>query len=174
MSPFDRSEYEIRPYGTSDWPQFRDIRLEMLADAPLAYVEMLACAQQHGDDDWRARAAWADEPHRLGLAGVLTDSGRWIALARCSVFDEHDDRAFVFNVYVALKFRGRGVADHLLDRVERWAREEGHSALFLYVHEDNARAIAFYRRRGYDFTGVREPYKLQPSQSELEMRLPLR
>jgi len=34
--------------------------------------------------------------------------------------------------------------------------------------------LPFYRRRGYDFTGVREPYKLDPPQSELEMRLPLR
>jgi ribosomal protein S18 acetylase RimI-like enzyme len=173
MSAFDRSGYEIRPYGASDWRQVRDIRLEMLDDTPLAYVETLAGAARHSDGDWRARAAWADEPHRLGLAGVLTGSGRWIALARCAVFDDYGGRAFVFNVYVARDLRGRGVADDLLDRVERWAHEEGHQALFLFVHEDNARAAAFYRRRGYGLTGAREPYHLDPSKSELEMRLPL-
>jgi ribosomal protein S18 acetylase RimI-like enzyme len=146
----------------------------MLADAPLAYVETLADARQRSDDDWRARAAWADEPHRLGLAGVLTGTGRWIALARGSVFAELGDRAFVFNLYVAPDFRGRGVAHDLLDRVESWALGEEHPALFLYVHEGNARAIAFYRRRGYTFTGAREVYQPDPSQSELEMRLPLR
>lgn len=170
----DRSGYEIRRYGAGDWRGLRAIRLEMLADTPLAYVESLADARQYTDDEWRARAAWADEPHRLGLTAVLTGTGRWIALARCAVFGEFDDRAFVFSVYVAADFRGRGVADQLLDRIEGWAREEGHAALFLYVHQDNARAIGFYRRRGYRFTGDGEPYKLDRSKFEREMRLPLR
>ncbi|NJC66091.1 GNAT family N-acetyltransferase [Planosporangium flavigriseum] len=146
----------------------------MLADTPLAFIETLASARRHSDDDWRERAAWADEPHQLGLAAMLADSGRWIAHARCSSVPDLDQRAFIFSVYVAPAFRGRRVADDLFDRVERWAHEEGHPALFLHVHEDNARAIAFYRRRGYDFTGAREPYALDPAQTELEMRLPLR
>jgi ribosomal protein S18 acetylase RimI-like enzyme len=174
MSAVDRPGYEIRRYAAADWRQVRDIRLEMLADTPLAYVEALADAQRYGDDEWRARAAWADEPNHLGLAGMLIDNGRWIALARGAVPCELDGHAFVFSVYVAPDFRGRGVADRLLDRVEEWARDEGNRALYLYVHQDNARAIAFYARRGYAFTGAGEPYKLDRSQLEREMRLPLR
>jgi hypothetical protein len=66
------------------------------------------------------------------------------------------------------------VAADLLDRIEPWAREEGHPAQFLFVHKGNAQATASYQRRGYDFTGAREPPCWAPSQSELEMRLPLR
>jgi len=171
MRASDPSEYEVRPFNASDWPQVRDIRLEMLADSPTAYVEKLADAQQRGDDHWRARAATADQPHWLGLAGVSIATGRWIALARSAVFADRDDRAYVFNVYVAPAYRGRGVADDLLDVVEHWARGEERPALFLFVHELNARAIAFYQRRGYDFTGARTSYPLDPSQSELEMCL---
>jgi ribosomal protein S18 acetylase RimI-like enzyme len=53
--------------------------------------------------------------------------------------------------------------------VEDWARGEG-NALTLLVHEDNDRAIAFYRRRGYELTGRTVPYNLDPSKNELEMR----
>jgi ribosomal protein S18 acetylase RimI-like enzyme len=80
------------------------------------------------------------------------------------------ERAFVFGVYLAPDLRAHGIADDLFDRVERWVHAEGHHDLHLYVHESNARAIAFYRRRGYTFTGGREPYRLDPTQSELEMR----
>ena len=182
MSGVDRRGYEIRRFGAADWRRVRDLRLEMLADSPLAYVESLADAKRRTDDEWRARAAWADGPRRLGLAAVLTavltdvltDEERWIAQARAGAFADRDNRAYVFNVYVTPGFRGAGVADDLLDHAERWAREQAHPALFLFVHEHNARAIAFYRRRGYQFTDAREPYLYDPSQSELEMRLLLR
>lgn len=173
VSASDRSGYAIRRYGAAQWRQLRDIRLEMLADSPLAYVEPLSSARQRSGQDWRDRAAWAGQPHRLGVAGVLRGTGRWIGLACGSVFDDRGGRPFVFSVYVAPDFRGRGLADDLLQRVEGWAREQGHPALFLYVHQANARAAAFYQHRGYHFTGARETYPLDRSQSELEMRLPL-
>ena len=74
-------------------------------------------------------------------------------------------------VYVAPDGRGRasGVADVLLDAIEDWATGRG-STLSLHVHEDNARAIAFYERRGFTFTGRSAPYDLAPSRLEREMR----
>jgi GNAT superfamily N-acetyltransferase len=161
----------IRRYAGADWRRLRDIRLEMLADTPLAYVESRSDAEAYDDERWRERAAWADEPHHLGLA--VEHDGRWIGLACCAARPDFEDRAFVFSVYVAPGFRARGVADTLFDRVEDWARAEGHRDLFLFVHEDNPRAAAFYRRRGYVPTGAGEPYRLDPTKSELELRLPL-
>lgn len=163
--------YEVRLIGARDWRQVRDIRLEMLADTPLAYVEPLETARRRSGEEWRARVAQANGPGRVDVACVLAGTGRWVGVARGAAFADRDDRPFVFSVYVAPAFRGRGVADTLLDRVEGWAHERGHPALYLFVHEDNARAIAFYRRRGYGLTGHREPYPIDPSRSELEMRL---
>ena len=73
-------------------------------------------------------------------------------------------------VYVAPGHRGRdaGVADALLDAVERWAAGHG-TTLRLHVHEDNPRALAFYERRGFVRTGHTEPYGLDPTRSEIEM-----
>lgn len=169
----DGGEYRIRRYGAADWRPLRDVRLEMLADTPLAYVETLDEAQRRPDDEWRERAAWADDPHRIGLAVELSESGRWVGLARCSVFDEFDHRPFVYSVYVARPLRGTGLADELLDLAEGWARAQGHGELYLYVHQDNARAIAFYRRRGFVETGNRVPFPQDPRQAEHEMRLTL-
>ena len=43
--------------------------------------------------------------------------------------------------------------------------------MLLEVHEDNASARAFYRRRGFTETGQRKPYPLDPSADELVMAL---
>jgi ribosomal protein S18 acetylase RimI-like enzyme len=163
----------LRRYGAADWRRFRDLRLEMLADCPIAYVETLAEAQQLTDEQWQRRAGWADEPHHVGLAADDPDSDRWVGLARGSSFDEFDRRPFVFSFYVAPSHRGTGLADALLDGIAEWTRSEGHRELYLFVHQHNARAIAFYRRRNFEFTGVLAPYPQNLAEVEREMRLQL-
>jgi RimJ/RimL family protein N-acetyltransferase len=60
----------------------------------------------------------------------------------------------------------------MVDDVCRWAREEaGVHRLHLYVHEDNVRARAFYRRYGFVETGATMPYDLDPAKLEIEMEL---
>jgi ribosomal protein S18 acetylase RimI-like enzyme len=50
-------------------------------------------------------------------------------------------------------YQGRGVASALLAEAERAALERGVVTMRLEVRVDNERAIALYRRRGYDFQG---------------------
>ena len=68
--------------------------------------------------------------------------------------------------------RGEQPNSALLDAVLVWAREHG-DALRLEVHEENARAIAAYERRGFRRTGVSRPYNLDPRALEIEMSIPL-
>jgi len=60
---------------------------------------------------------------------------------------------------VAPSMRGIGLADLLLDRFEL----DGDS-FSLHVHRDNARAIQFYRRRGYSFVGPEVEYRVMTRQ----------
>ncbi|MCW2529673.1 MAG: acetyltransferase [Pseudonocardiales bacterium] len=166
--------FSVVTIDESHWPQVRDVRLEMLADTPLAYVESLATAQTHDDAEWRFRARRSASPGSIGVAAVEAGSDRFVAVMHGATF-RGDGRPLLVGVYVAPAYRGRvhGVADALLDRIEEWGRSEGHPELFLQVHESNERAIAFYRRRGYAFTGETEPYPLDESQTELEMKIAL-
>ncbi|WP_432698273.1 GNAT family N-acetyltransferase [Marinobacterium sp. YM272] len=55
----------------------------------------------------------------------------------------------IHDVIVASEFRGRGLADQLLDAAEAVARRNGCCKLTLEVLEGNGRAQAVYRRKGY-------------------------
>jgi GNAT superfamily N-acetyltransferase len=55
----------------------------------------------------------------------------------------------VEQVYVSSAHRGTGVADALLDEAERQVRANGHAEAWLAVVAGNARARAFYERRGW-------------------------
>ena len=154
----------------ADWRSVRDLRLEMLRDTPIAFMETVEAAEAHSEETWRMRANRGNTPDSVQLVAVDA-SGRWVGTMSGFVDRLDVGGALLAGVFVSPSARGRqsGVADALLDAVEDWARGQG-TTLTLNVHEDNEHAIAFYRRRGYDLTGRTIPYNLDPTRNELEMR----
>lgn len=161
--------FDVRPMAEADWERLRELRLEMLADTPIAYLETLETARGHGERHWRRSAA--GRPSGVKLAAE-TPAGRWVG-TMAGVLAEGVPTLVA--VYVSPDFRGRrtGVTDALLDAVEAWAREHG-DQLRLEVNEFNPRAIAAYESRGFVRTGRTLPYPLEPPSLELEMVKSLR
>ncbi|MEL4319462.1 GNAT family N-acetyltransferase [Leifsonia sp. YIM 134122] len=167
--------FSIRPTVADDWEQVRALRLEMLADTPIAYAETRGHALEEPESEWRMRGARGLTDHGTSLVAI-DESGRWIgAMAgylpdAADGADGHEAGPLLVGVYVAPDVRGRdaGVTDALLAGIEAWARTHG-DTLTLHVHEDNARAIAAYERRGFERTDAEIPYNLDPAKLELEM-----
>jgi GNAT superfamily N-acetyltransferase len=61
--------------------------------------------------------------------------------------------------YVDAAWHGRGVSHALMEHVIAHAAGGGHDALWLGVWERNARAIAFYRKWGFELAGSK-PFQL--------------
>ena len=159
----------VRRITVEDWEQVRALRLEALADTPIAYLETVEDARAKDDASLRARAA-------RGAPGG--DSFQVLALAGerpvgTSVSFTSDERAWLAAVYVSPAFRRTGLLARLVEPCAAWARDQGRDELLLEVHEDNPRARAAYARLGFVETGRSRPYPLDPSGLELEMALPL-
>ncbi|MFD0276459.1 GNAT family N-acetyltransferase [Kitasatospora sp. NPDC127111] len=166
-------DHRIERIGPGDWERMREVRLAQLLDTPMAFMETYETALGHDEDEWRSRVERVSAAGSVGFAAVAAD-GRWVG-TMISLTPEPEE-ALLVGVWVEPAYRGRGlgVTDGLLDAVLGWAREEaGARRLVLRVHEDNPRATAFYRRRGFAFTGRSEPYELDPSSLLVEMALPL-
>ncbi|MBP1137594.1 ribosomal protein S18 acetylase RimI-like enzyme [Arthrobacter sp. PvP023] len=158
-----------------EWASLRAVRLEMLADTPTAYVESLASAQAQTEGQWRSRAAAMTAPGSVTF--VAEDGSRtnvFCGLMRVVVKHSQEPnrqrQAMLISVYVAVPYRGSGLADEMLGRsVEAAAGELECGLLQLGVHEDNTRALAFYARHGFGDTGRREAYALDPGKKEIIM-----
>jgi|RhiMetdeSRZDD1v2_1073273.scaffolds.fasta_scaffold199287_2 diamine N-acetyltransferase len=55
--------------------------------------------------------------------------------------------------YVDRQFHGKGVAQTLMQACLDRARQSGHGTVYLGVWDNNHRAIAFYRKFGFDVVG---------------------
>ncbi|XAS68416.1 N-acetyltransferase [Micrococcaceae bacterium Sec5.7] len=174
----------IRRLAAADWEALRAIRLEMIADTPKAYVESLESARAQSDAQWRHRAEMMAGPSSITLVAdgreedCSPPGNGFFALMRVVVKVPQDGnlpkQAMLVSVYVAPGLRGSGLADEMLRQsVCAAANELGAGVLELGVHEDNARAMAFYVQHGFTDTGRREPYPLDRSSSEIIMELPL-
>jgi ribosomal protein S18 acetylase RimI-like enzyme len=88
----------------------------------------------------------------LGFLMVADDDGAIAGYASCTFgFDlEFGGRdAFLTELIVAARWRGRGIGPALVDALEVEARACDVHALHLLARTDNASALAIYKARGY-------------------------
>ena len=160
---------ELRRVAADDWPDLRTLRLEALADCPVAFCERLPDAEAAPDSNWRQRAV------RGAAGGDRVQVMAWVdgrPAATAGGFLDNGD-AVLFGVYVTPSLRGQGLLAQLVDSVAQWGAAQGAGRLRLLVHETNGRAAAAYARLGFSCTGHREPYPLLPATDEVEMARPL-
>src|SRR5205823_12536503 len=60
-----------------------------------------------------------------------------------------ETNAFVYDIWVAPEFRGRGIGKALVEWAAEWARSRGHRKIKLEVGEGNARARHVYEALGF-------------------------
>jgi GNAT superfamily N-acetyltransferase len=94
-------------------------------------------AEARTDESFRTRAS--ERVGEMTVAVVEEDVAGFVLVV--------DDE--VEQVYVSASHRGTGVADALLGEAERQVRANGYSTAWLAVVAGNARARAFYERKGW-------------------------
>lgn len=50
--------------------------------------------------------------------------------------------------------QGKGAGSALLEEAEKMTRNHGKNKLYLYVHQKNKKAIGFYLKHEFDFSGI--------------------
>jgi RimJ/RimL family protein N-acetyltransferase len=161
----------VRRVTVADAAMARSLRLEMLADAPLAFIERLdeAAARPHhafgatladrAEGDSAAVFVAAADGRLVGQAGGWTPPGT-------------TGVTLVFAVYLSPPWRGVGLLGRLVDAVADWSVAAGRPVLELEVLSTNHRAIRAYERLGFADTGQRIRHPRIPVLTELRMRRP--
>ncbi|MET8971724.1 GNAT family N-acetyltransferase [Streptomyces hydrogenans] len=164
-------EHLLRPIRSGEWERVRELRLAAVQDpvASLAFVESYEEAAALSDDFWQERAAGGSEDRGTWIRQFVAEApdGSWAGTLTALVERPEDGRALfgevtepqasVVGVYVRPEARGAGLVDALL-RVAvgwSWSQEPPLSRVRLFVHEENERAAAAYRRFGFTPTGGR-------------------
>jgi GNAT superfamily N-acetyltransferase len=139
---------------------FREVRLAALQDAPHAFGSTYEHEVTAGETSWRERLA-----NRAQLAAEM--DGEIVGTA-AGIASEQGSAALI-SMWVAPRARGRGVGAQLVNAVLDWARDQGHSSVFLWVADGNAVAERLYERCGFIRTGAVQPVHPGEPRVEFEM-----
>lgn len=145
-------QVRLRPFRREDLPRViawrRDEELRhgaLWGDAPFGTRE----AQR-----WLRAVTVAVDPTRATFAIDLKGSGRLVGLTTLTRIDRRNGTAY-FGVVIGEKdCWGRGIAREALHLVLRRAAAMRLRKVLLEVASDNPRAIALYRRAGFETEGV--------------------
>jgi len=158
--------FVVRRVRADEWQQVKALRLEALQDAaaPIAFLETYDGASAEPGEFWQGRALRSSEGEKVAqYVAIDAESGHWLGTATGlreePGTDDFDGRPIerlqvhVVGVWVHPAHRGVGVLEAVLAGVSGWASAQGIERLRLYVHADNLRARATYRRCGFTETG---------------------
>lgn len=163
----------VRRIRGDEWERLRALRLQALADAPMAFGSTLAAEAAFADAVWQERAsAGAAAADRVTF--VAEANGRWVGMATGLAIDPGEPDPALVGMFVDPAARGRGAGAALVEAVSAWARARGAARLTLWVTDVNAAALALYRRSGFRPTGETQPLDHTPSIGEIRMARDLR
>lgn len=146
-----------------DWRSHRDLRLEMLKDAPDAFFTQYDDVVGFDEDTWRERIATQFhfqarlDGDPVGSVGVWDDP------------ETPSDAATLVAMYVAPRARGTGTGEQLVQAVLDEAAARGRSRVVLEVTETNEPARRLYERMGFGYDGTRHPLPRREHLDELGM-----
>ena len=105
-------------------------------------------------------AEYEDPALRIRMAEADGAIAAYIKLTPMKLPVPHEPGALeIKQLYVLTPWQGAGVAAVLMDWAVETARAAGAPALYLSVWEEGHRAIAFYRKQGFEIVG-KAPFQL--------------
>lgn len=146
------AEIKIRQLTENDWPMYRDIRVEALAQEP----EFFTASE---DESNFISENWIEQINNPnGALFGLFHKGQIIGLT--SIHRENDDprsyRAWMGSSYLKPEFRGNHLSDVLFDVRIEWAKKQGNIIALVVAHrEDNQVSKKAIQHNGFKFIGAR-------------------
>lgn len=146
----------IRRTETSDWHSLKYIRLEALRDAPTAFGVSYNTAILYPDERWHELASsdskpkyWLafDQDNPIGMIGLGVDQ---------------DGEFNLIGMWVHNKFRGKGIAELLVNEVKMHAINQRAQRVILSVSPQNISASKLYIKQGFMFINEYEALASHP------------
>jgi ribosomal protein S18 acetylase RimI-like enzyme len=158
---------DIKLLVPGEWPLLRDIRLAALRDSPHAFLSSYQVESAFDELRWRAefdRGQWSvsiEDDQPAGIVGCTREPQTPI------------DECYLEYIWVAPRWRNKGVAHNMLTVVLGRLREDGVRTAYLWVLDGNDAAVQLYKRVGFISSDRRQPLAERPGRTEELMQFNL-
>ena len=156
-------DIQITTFQPEEWSLYRETRLRALADAPLAFCQTLADAQQIPDQEWQARLV-CDRPDSLHLPIKALWEDAIVGMAWGRINKADPQTAHLFQMWVDSKFRRLGIGKSIMHFFLEWAKTNAASQAQLGVTCRHDAPYQLYQSFGFQPSG--EPEAMRDGSAE--------
>ena len=141
-------DIKIERLQKNEYLRLKNIRLQSLQDAPLAFATTFDTAKNWNDDVWKSQAA--DIPTFLA-----SQNSNDIGIVRASPDKNSLDRIWLISMWVSPNARGKKIGEGLITALLTWARSMHLKEVALDVGAKNLHATALYQKMGFKKSGAK-------------------
>lgn len=145
----------IRQTEVADAARLRTLRLEALADAPIAFSADYDRSEAEPVERWERRINEANQSQQ-SVIYVAEADGELIGMTGLGRghWQKTEHGGVIWGVYVQPAWRGLHIAEALIEACIAWGRGLGMTVVKLGVTANNAPALRCYLRCGFTVYGV--------------------
>ncbi|GLZ89123.1 hypothetical protein Pres01_51740 [Metapseudomonas resinovorans] len=162
----------VRSIASSEWRDYRDVRLRALLDSPDAFGSTYDIEVTRPDDVWSARIN-STISSGTDRALFAFNCEQICGLAWCKLSASEPGVADLFQMWVAPASRGFGVGGALLKEALAWAASVNAHRVRLGVTAADSPAMRLYKAHGFRPVGALEPLREGSSLMAQTMELEL-
>jgi len=138
----------VRRLQVGEGELYKRVRLAALREAPFAFSTTYESALQRSPESWCEQADASAQGSDRATFIAFSDEAP-IGMAAFYRDQERADTGEVLQVWVVPEYRGKGVAEALMDAIFLWARKNGFRRVLAGVMRGNQRALNFYLKYGF-------------------------
>lgn len=147
--------FTLREPALPDAPQIAELHVATWREAYSQLLPEEFFTEEHVQGRYRMWNHLLRNPRKEWMIRIAESSGQIIGFAFAGPSFSPEGREVprdrqLFSIYVAAAHYGTGVGQALLDATA------GDGPAMLWVAKDNPRAVAFYRRNGFEFDGAEQ------------------
>ncbi len=151
------SKMEIRPWTLADIPSIQSIMWTSWCETYSGFIpeeDLRAYFDEHMSTEMFVNLC-NDETARIFMAAIQETA---IGFSKTK-FNKSQSRFYVQSLHVLPAYQGKGVGSLLMKQCEMFALSFGVDSLWLGVMEQNAKALEWYKRNGFQFV-EQEPFTM--------------
>lgn len=139
----------------------------LICDADISCIDRLeALEEECFSSPWTREQLIGQLPDEMHIFLVAKNAEEIVGYAgMMTVLDE----GYISNVAVSAEYRRQGIADRLLDEIDRRAKSYDLAFITLEVRKGNLPAIALYEKHGFIPVGERKNYYQLPTENAILM-----
>jgi len=141
--------YSYRRIKRGEFNLYKSIRLESLKDSPGAFGSTFESSAARSQQSWVEQADGGSRGSDRAIFFALNDE-HVVGLAALYRLDSRKNTAELMQVWVRPEHRRKGVVIALMDFMFEWALKNEISAIVAGIMSDNAGAMRFYQKQGFE------------------------